>query len=267
MKCFFLGRRGYKEVLAVQETLYKAKIERQSLIRRGETTQPALPDVTLMVEHAQPVYTLGRRDTSEGLPRDSTVEVVPTRRGGGITWHGPGQLTVYPIVHVQHLWQGAQQPPAKDRSPIVWYSAVLERTMMSIATAHGIPSHPYKTGVWAEEREGVPHRKLGSIGLQLGSWVSMHGTGLNVCNDLSYFDHIVMCELPGESATSLHQEMRERGMAGELPTIPEVAALFYREMAAHLRQDETSYAFDKMTDLSLEKEWEKAILQGTNITE
>lgn len=247
MKAFYIGKREYLPVLRLQERLFQEKIARQTKLRRGEGTITLLPEVNLLVEHASPVYTIGRRDTSEGLPpsirsaagvqkdpnsgadpnaphtspalNSSLPEgripaaVVKTKRGGGITYHGPGQVTMYPIANLQALWK-VSTDSHKPRSPIEWFSAVLEKAMMGTAGLYGVPTHPFKTGIWANAFNGEDAKKMGSIGLQLGSnWVSMHGAGFNVSTDLSYFEQIVMCELPGRSATSLMAEIEKRSIS------------------------------------------------------
>lgn len=264
MLSFFLGRRNYVEVLRLQEVIFQSKIDRQLALRRGTTRQPLITDVTLLVEHSDPVYTLGRRDTSEGLPSDpagQSVAVVRTRRGGGITYHGPGQLTVYPIANIQSLWRACSME-GKQRSPIEWFSTALERTMIGTVAEYGIPSHGFKTGVWSDPCGVTPARKLGSIGLQLGSWVSMHGAGLNVTTDLRFFDHIVMCELPGKSATSIAEELRLRGLPEAVPTVEEVAVHFLRHLDAALRSGNTGNDGPyRLESVANREDWREYILK------
>ncbi|CCW69315.1 unnamed protein product [Phytomonas sp. Hart1] len=257
MKTFFVGKRDYKQTLALQEIIFNQKIKRQISVLRNEVSLPLLPDVTIMVEHAHPVYTIGRRNTDSDLPKPCDITVVKTRRGGGITYHGPGQLTVYPIANILTLWKKCTTE--KVRSPIEWFSHVLESTMMDTAAHYNIPTHTYKTGIWSDAYQDQPHKKLGSIGLQLGSWISMHGISFNVCPQLSYFDRIVMCELPGERATSLKNEFNERGLSVRTPTINEIAVILLKNMAQRLTQP-ISYDVCSLVDLSEEKEWESTLL-------
>jgi lipoate-protein ligase B len=182
-----------------------------------------LPDVVVAVEHAHPVYTIGKRDTDAGLPRATDeqqfrdVPVVKIRRGGGLTWHGPGQLTVYPIINVMDRYRATRTPAEKKGpSPIRWYTDVLERSTIATVRYFGVPAVPGMVGVWVprlfgpgRELPAASDRKVGSIGLQLSDWVSMHGVGINVSNDLSFFDHIVMCELPDKRATSIALEISD----------------------------------------------------------
>jgi lipoyl(octanoyl) transferase len=263
MQAFYLGKRDYRRVLQLQEAVFSAKIARQVSVRRGESALPLLPDVTLLVEHNAPVYTVGRRDTAEGLPRECSVDVVKTRRGGGITYHGPGQLTMYPIANIQLLWKACTAE--KVRSPIEWFSWVLEEAMIQSAAHHGIPTHRFKTGVWADKYGDKPARKLGAIGLQLGNWVSMHGAGFNVSNDLHFFDDIVMCELPGRQATSLCEEVARRSLP-KSPTlqVQATAPLLLEKFVESLHQPLGS-ATPQLQNLSADDAWYETVLEYSGI--
>eukprot|EP00796_Vickermania_ingenoplastis_P008231 gene8231-5753_t len=268
MRAFYIGRREYMPVLRLQEIIFEAKIRRQTQVRRGEVQLPLLPDVNILVEHASPVYTVGRRNTSEGLPPPgtSTVPVVRIKRGGGITYHGPGQVTMYPIANLQRLWKACAA--AKPRSPIEWFSEVLEKAMMDTAAAYAIPCHPFKTGVWADAYNEQVARKIGSIGLQMGSnWISMHGAGFNVSTDNAYFGAIIMCELPGRSATSVVEEMKCRGIAAtRVPStdITAVAPRLHRHFVQRLHHPEGD-SFQHVTDLSGEGKWMEIVCDAVGV--
>lgn len=258
IKSFFIGARDYRTVLQLQEKIFNAKVTRQLAISRGETLSPPLPDIVLLLEHSSPVYTLGRRDTSQGLPSHCKIDVIKTRRGGGITYHGPGQVTMYPIANLQHLWNTCQST-SKARSPIEWFSSVLEESMIQTAEQYGVPTHRFKTGVWTSCDGVAASRKLGAIGLQLGNWVSMHGASLNVNNNLEFFDEIVMCELPGRHATSLAQERISRGVGGEAPIVRQVAGVLFDRFVASLQQP-SNVAVSALRDLSREAAWLDCVL-------
>ncbi|EAN92615.1 putative Octanoyltransferase [Trypanosoma cruzi] len=260
MRAYFLGRRGYCDVLELQEVIFRKKVERQMQRLRGGTNEDAIPDTVLLVEHSSPVYTVGRRDTSEGIPKGCTVNVVKTRRGGGVTFHGPGQVTIYPIANIQLLWKHCTSLE-KARSPIEWYSCVLEQAMIDTARDYNIPTHRGRVGVWSDRWCDVPPRKMGSIGLQLGNWVSMHGAGFNVCNDLRYFNDIIMCEMPDASATSLVEEMRLRSLNKTEPTPKTIAPLLLYHFLMNLRQQENIVS-TRLFDLSDETEWQRCVLHG-----
>nr|CCC95513.1 unnamed protein product [Trypanosoma congolense IL3000] len=259
MQAYFLGSRCYHDVLKLQQSIFEKKIARQMARLRGDLTSRPVPDTVLLVEHSSPVYTIGRRDTSCGIRAGCAAEVVKTRRGGGVTFHGPGQVTMYPIVNVQLLWKHCTAPN-KPRSPIEWFSFVLEQAMINVARDYNIPAHRGRIGVWSDKWGAVAPRKMGFVGLQLANWVSMHGAGLNVCNDLRYFDDIVMCEMPEERATSLVDEIRLRGLNVAEPTPRNVGPLLLHHFLFNLHQ-ENSVVSTKLVDLSTDDNWEQSSLR------
>ena len=269
MKTVFLGRQHYRSTLALQEAIFALKSSRRKLARgakpagSGESAYsaappPPVPDTLLLVEHAASIYTMGKRDTSGGI-RDEAVDVVKIRRGGGLTWHGPGQLTMYPIVDVMRAFNNCQLPvEKKGKSPLRWYTEVLENTMIATAAEFGVNAHPGLVGVWVDQdavdAKGQPEvKKIGSIGLQVSDWVSMHGVGFNVCNDLSLFNPIVMCELPDKAPTSLQVEIARLTTAASSPNpnlaMANVAGKMARNFVAALQPKE-AIQLDWMTDES-----------------
>jgi lipoyl(octanoyl) transferase len=184
-----LGTVAYREAAALQEAL-------RARVRDGE-----LPDVLLLLEHP-PVYTLGRRSEPGDLPmgeefwRARGIDVVRTPRGGKLTYHGPGQLVGYPIMHA---------------SDVVAYIRAMEAAIVAALAAEGLRSRgrdhegPQFTGVWVEDR------KIASIGVHLSKGVSAHGFAVNVDNDVEPFHQVVACGLPGVRMTSLALETGRRG--------------------------------------------------------
>lgn len=174
---------------------------------------------------------------------------------------------MYPIANIQLLWKGCTVD--KVRSPIEWFSWVLEQAMIDTAAQYTIPTHRFKTGVWADKYGTQRARKMGAIGLQLGNWVSMHGAGFNVCTDLSFFDHIIMCELPGESATSVHNEIDLRHIAVAKPSLCHVANQLFANTVSSLSQPPGYLAETARTpvDLSSEAKWEEALCDSCGFTE
>ena len=176
----------------------------------------AIPDTLLLLEHP-PVYTLGRRSEpgelgmGEDWYRAQGIDIVDTRRGGKVTYHGPGQLVGYPIM-------GVDDVPA--------FVATMEAAIVAAAADEGVAARARShegfawTGVWVEDR------KLASIGVHVSSGVSAHGFAVNVDNDLRPFEWVVACGLPDVRMTSL---ARETGRAGRLPC-------FRREMAWRFAQ-------------------------------
>ena len=176
-----LGRREYNDVLNLQRELV---LERQA----GRT-----PDLLLFVEHP-PVYTIGPSGNPDHLLADPALLVrigatfVETERGGDITYHGPGQIVVYPIVDLRR-W----------RMDLRAYLRALEETILLALEANGIIGRrePGLTGVWHDSG------KLAAIGVRVSRWVSSHGLALNVSTNLEHFKHIVPCGIFDRAVTSM----------------------------------------------------------------
>ena len=146
------------------------------------------PDTLLVLEHAD-VYTAGRRTRRSDLPTDGT-RVVEIDRGGRITWHGPGQLVVYPILRLA------------EPVDVVAYVRALEEAIITLCTDHGLATVRVdgRSGVWVP---GAPDAKVAAIGCRVAKGVTMHGLALNVDPDLTAFDRIVPCGIDDADVTSL----------------------------------------------------------------
>jgi lipoate-protein ligase B len=153
-------------------------------------------NIILTLEHPS-VFTLGRRGgleyllVSEDCLKRSGIPVVQVERGGFITYHGPGQLVLYPIIDLQ-----------SERFKVVDLVAALEEIMIRTAAEWGVAAerNPANRGVW------VGPKKLGSIGIAVRRGISFHGMALNVNLDLTPFSWIQPCGLCGVAMTSMHQE-------------------------------------------------------------
>ncbi|MCU1678351.1 MAG: lipoate-protein ligase [Frankiales bacterium] len=184
----------------------------------------AAPDTVLLVEH-EPVYTAGRRTNSWERPTDGS-RVVDVDRGGRITWHGPGQLTGYPIVKL---------PPMTDTGragivDVVAYVRRLEDALMRVCSEYGLETARVadKTGVWIAGTD----RKVAAIGVRVARGVTMHGFALNCANDMGWYDRIVACGLPEARSTSLSIE------TGRHITVDDVLPLVERHLADVLGSDD-----------------------------
>lgn len=164
---------------------------------QAERQADLVPDTLLLLEHP-PVYTRGRRADDGELPlgeafyRSKGIEVVPTDRGGRVTYHGPGQLVGYPIMRVSDVGVHLRRMEAAIVAALAEYDIEARSRC-----AEGIDY----TGVWVDER------KIASIGVHLSRGVSTHGFAVNVDNDLEPFEWIVPCGLEGVAMTSLEREL------------------------------------------------------------
>jgi len=177
----YLGVVPYAHALRLQQRLVRAR------------TEGSISDVLLLLEHP-PVVTIGRFRGEEDLiarqemlARDG-IAVFNTSRGGGITYHGPGQLVGYPILNLKEIGLGVRG--------YIWK---LEEVVIELLLAFGIQGHrvPNYPGVWVDEK------KVCSIGIHVSHYVTMHGFALNVSNDLRYFEYIRPCGLGSEVMTSI----------------------------------------------------------------
>ncbi len=195
-----LKQADYQEVWDFQEILM------QKLIRtkRNQTvnSSPFSTHHLIFCEH-KPVYTLGKSGSIDNLliPEDklesSKFEFHKINRGGDITYHGPGQWTIYPILDLECYYRDVHK-----------YVRSLEEIVINLLADYGIEGSPVQdfTGVWVGEQS---NRKICAIGVHLSRWVSMHGLALNVNSNLSHFNYIIPCGIPqGEkSVTSMSEEV------------------------------------------------------------
>jgi lipoyl(octanoyl) transferase len=194
MKIEWLGRIEYQDGLRIQEERL------DECLNQGEES-------VILLEH-EPVYTIGRLPDKSSL---QLVEQLPypvfeTNRGGQATYHGPGQLVGYPILDLR----------ARGRD-LHCYLRKLEDLLINLLKEFKINGTKIegKTGVWVEDR------KIASIGIGIRKWVTMHGFALNVASDLSGFQSIIPCGLPGVRMTSISIES---GNEVTLETVREKAA-------------------------------------------
>jgi lipoyl(octanoyl) transferase len=197
-----------------------------------------IPDTVLLLEH-EPVFTAGKRTEPQDRPWDGTP-VVEVDRGGKITWHGPGQLTGYPIVALP------------DGVYVVDYVRKLEAAIIAVCADLGLRTARVtgRSGVWLP---GTPDRKVAAIGIRVARGVTMHGFAINCDADLSWFSRIVPCGITDASVTSLSQEL------GRPVSVAEVTPLVHRRLAEMLGADTVDTA-----DLTLASEEVRAIARNSS---
>lgn len=175
-----LGSLGYQEAWEIQKQV-------------AEEVIAGAPDALLFVEHP-PVLTLGASFHSENLlfTREQIkargVQVHETDRGGDVTYHGPGQLVMYPIFDV-----------GRHGKDLHKWLRDLEETQIQLLAGLGIEARRFAphTGAW------VGHEKVAAIGVKIRKWVSLHGIALNCSNDLKEFGLIIPCGISNYGVTSV----------------------------------------------------------------
>jgi lipoyl(octanoyl) transferase len=170
------------------------------------------PDSCLLLEH-DPVYTAGKRTAVSDRPfGDPGAPVIDVDRGGKITWHGPGQLTGYPIVKL------------RDPIDVIAYVRALEEAMIRACAEFGVTTVRVagRSGAWVQ---GSPDRKIGAIGARVSRGVTMHGFAVNCDCDLSWYDRIVPCGIRDAGTTTLSAE------TGRRITVAEVTPIVERHLA------------------------------------
>jgi len=178
---------------------YRRALELQMQVLQSKIDQPLLEDQLLFVEHL-PVFTLGKRGGQENLGvskeflRLKHIDIVQTDRGGNITYHGPGQAVLYPIVNLE-----------KNKIGVKDFVNGLEEIMKKTANDFNIDAdrNIKNHGIW------VGNSKIGSVGISIKKGVSFHGIALNINLDLEPFSWINPCGLSDISMTSLEKEIEK----------------------------------------------------------
>ncbi|RKP06005.1 hypothetical protein THASP1DRAFT_32167 [Thamnocephalis sphaerospora] len=200
----YLGVVPYRTALRLQETLVEHRLQ-----ARRENAQHTHweQDVVLLLQHP-PTYTTGTRRFAlrTTLPADADAtaerarlatlgaEYVETRRGGQITFHGPGQLVGYPLLDLR-----AHQLGVRD------YVCRLERTIINACAHYQLSANTTDdTGVW------IGDKKIAALGIQVRRYLTSHGFALNCNTDLSWFSHIIPCGLRNKGVTSITQALAEQ---------------------------------------------------------
>lgn len=180
-----LNRIDYSEALDIQRRLQQERID------------DSIVDTLLVLEH-NPVLTLGIRGQYDNILeskqslKEKGFDIVEVERGGDVTYHGPGQLVLYPIINLEQHGKDIRSFISKLQDVIM--NVLRERFDIASSKKTGI-----HTGVWIDEK------KIAAIGISISKWVTMHGVAFNVNTDLSHFGYIVPCGLSGFGVTSIKE--------------------------------------------------------------
>jgi lipoate-protein ligase B len=183
-----LGIIDYGKAWELQHQLWSKRVEQE------------LPDLLLILEHPH-VITLGRRGNrshliaSPEILEEKKIPIFHVERGGDVTYHGPGQLVVYPILELKDYGYR-----------LIQYISQLEEVILCVLNDFGIEGRrdPLNRGVW------VDGEKIASVGVAIKRWVSFHGFSLNYQTDLKYFELINPCGLEGKKMTSMIKLLGEK---------------------------------------------------------
>jgi len=194
-----IGRMAYDDALALQESMAEERIEGR------------IPDTLILVEH-DPVYTLGRNATRENIIAsgeelaDRGIDVKATTRGGEVTYHGPGQVVGYPILHLGEL-----------RGKVLWYVEQLEQVLIDTLGSFGVTGRrdSINRGVW------IGDEKIAALGVRVSRKVTMHGFALNVRVALSDYGGIIPCGIAERGVTSMHRLIPDIDVAQVKPVLIE----------------------------------------------
>lgn len=214
-----LGLIDYQEAWDLQESLLKAAVDCKIENRKNSTN--LVPEQHLLFCEHPHVYTLGKSGAAENLLLDQVhldqiqAQFFKINRGGDITYHGPGQLVMYPILDLEQFFTDIHK-----------YMRFLEEAVIETLHHFGIAATRFEglTGVWLDA-DGPHPRKICAMGVKCSRWITMHGIALNVHPDLSYFGNIVPCGIQDKAVTSMVAEL------GNPVDFAEVRAVLTQKMA------------------------------------
>jgi len=204
MNILDLGRMSYNSAWDIQKEYHKKVVSGKE------------PDTLIIVEH-EPVYTLGKNANDNHLLQSASEEIQVFRieRGGDITFHGPGQIVVYPILDLNRFVKS-----------VSWYMRTLEKIIIDTLSDFEIKAElkDALTGVW------VGDEKIGAQGVRISRWVTMHGLALNVNTDLRYFDGIIPCGIFDYGVTSMEKLM---GSKQDINKVKNTIIKYFNNILSH----------------------------------
>ena len=197
-----LGLIDYKESWDYQTNLFDSIVQQKIFNRKNPKNQKITENYLLFCEHPH-VFTLGKSGSEENLLikgsqlKEKGANYYKINRGGDITYHGPGQLVVYPIFDLDHFFTDIHK-----------YLRYLEEAVILTLQEYGIKGERVDglTGVWIDGNQPSA-RKICAIGVKSSRWVTMHGIGFNINSHLEYFNYIVPCGIDDKAVTSIKNEI------------------------------------------------------------
>jgi len=189
----------FSEIIRIKKSNYK----KEKLLKTD--------NFLLFVEH-YPVFTLGKSGdinnllTNKEFLTENKIDFFKTNRGGDITFHGPGQIVVYPILDLDNFFTDIHK-----------YLRTLEEVIIATLSDYGILGFRIdgQTGVWVGKGK-FPAQKICAFGVRASRWVTMHGMSLNVNTNLDYFKYIVPCGINDKGVTSIKEELGRKVLLSEV---------------------------------------------------
>lgn len=224
-----LGLIDYQEAWDYQEKVFAETVAVKLSNRKNEEEKPT-PNHVLICQHPH-VYTLGKSGKEENLLldekalADKKARFYKINRGGDITYHGPGQLVIYPILDLENFFTDIHK-----------FLRLLEEAVILTLEEYGIEAGRVDgyTGVWLEmnKEKLLGERKICAMGVKASRWVTMHGLALNVNTDLAYFGNIVACGIQDKAVTSMQMELGKELDMNEVAVvlIEKLSELFEMEL-------------------------------------
>ena len=211
-----LGEVPYKDTWDLQAELLKLR------------SKSLIPDTLLLLEHPN-TYTFGKTADRNNLVGNSDflqkngISVFEIDRGGDVTYHGPGQLVGYPIIHLTEWYQDTHK-----------YLRALEEAIILTIAEYGITGtrNSKYTGVWIE------NRKIAAIGIKVSRWVTMHGFALNVSTNLNLFNGIIPCGISDKEVTSIEKEI---GKSVDMQEVKQKFAQHFSEVFSYENRSESTH--------------------------
>lgn len=222
-----LGVIDFAKAWDYQTELFNKTLEVKKLNRQAESNADLTENYLLFCEHPH-VFTLGKSGDEKNLLIDkknlNTINATyhHINRGGDITYHGPGQIVVYPVIDMENFFTDIHK-----------YMRLLEEAVIETLAHFGMESGRIAglTGVWLEP-ETERARKICALGVKTSRWVTMHGLAFNVNTDLSYFEYIVPCGIADKAVTSMAKELGTEQNLSEVKSVlkEKIASIFDMEI-------------------------------------
>ncbi len=218
-----LGLIDYQAGLDYQIKLFQSILDVKSANRLLPGNEQLITNNYLLFCEHPHVFTLGKSGAEENLlvkkEALNTIDATyhQTNRGGDITYHGPGQIVVYPIIDMENFF-----------TDIHLYMRKLEESVIQTLEKFNIKSGRIAglTGVWLDFENQIKARKICALGVKTSRWVTMHGLAFNVNAQLDYFNYIVPCGINDKAVTSLNKEL------GTVPDMQKVKSILKEKIAS-----------------------------------